>query len=163
MHNAYIGIGTNIEPRFSRMQEALESLRMLGEPLLTSCIYETTPVGYGDQPDFLNAAMLLSTDMSAAELHTALKAMEQHLGRKHRERWHEREIDFDLLMFDNDVINTPTLTVPHPELHRRAFVLVPLAEIAPDLIHPILHESVSRSLAELGGVSDGVHVYSNLD
>jgi 2-amino-4-hydroxy-6-hydroxymethyldihydropteridine diphosphokinase len=163
MHHAYIGIGTNIEPRHSRIMQGVEALTLLGTVADQSEVYETTPMGYTEQADFLNAAVHLTTDLSVEELHSALKALELHLGRQHRERWHEREIDFDLLLFNDEVVHTPALTVPHPELHHRAFVLVPLAQIAPNLVHPILKKTVMQSLGDLGGMGDGVHVYSNPD
>lgn len=162
-HTAYIGIGTNIEPRLDRMNEAIDRLKLIGELDARSGYYETTPIGYSEQADFLNAVVRLATDLSATELHAALKALELHLGRQHRERWHEREIDFDLLFFDDEVIDTDTLSVPHPELHRRSFVLVPLAEIAPALVHPITRNTIAQSLSDLGGTGDEVHVYSKPD
>ncbi|HET9135585.1 MAG TPA: 2-amino-4-hydroxy-6-hydroxymethyldihydropteridine diphosphokinase [Candidatus Kapabacteria bacterium] len=157
---AYIGLGTNIEPRAKRMQEAIDTLKKLGTAVALSSIYETTPVGYFDQADFLNTVMAIETELSVEVLHRSLKELEGQLGRQHRERWHEREIDLDLLLFGDAIIESEGLTVPHPQLHNRAFVLIPLAEIAPSVIHPILHKPVSDLLADLPIDESSIHVYS---
>lgn len=157
---AYIGLGTNIEPRAKRMQEATKALETLGNRKALSSIYETAPVGYKGQPDFLNAVMAIETELTVEALHAKLKALEAELGRQHRERWHEREIDLDLLFFDDVIFETPSLTVPHPQLQHRAFVLIPLAEIAPSLVHPILQRAITDLLSDLKADESSVHVYS---
>ena len=106
-------------------------------------------MGYSDQPNFLNGVVELHTRLNAEDLRAGLRKIELELGRQVRPRWHEREIDLDLLFFDDEIIASPSLTVPHPELHRREFVLKPLAEIAPNFVHPTLGKTISELLAEL--------------
>ncbi len=161
MHIAYIGIGTNIEPRLSRIEEAIELLRTVGKIINASSIYETAPFGFTEQSDFLNAVVSLEVETDPLALHQKLKDLEIILGRNKRERWHEREIDFDLLMYDQEVIHTENLTVPHPGISTRAFVLVPFSEIAPTLYHPILHRTIESLLSDLGDDTASVHVYSS--
>jgi 2-amino-4-hydroxy-6-hydroxymethyldihydropteridine diphosphokinase len=160
MSIAYIGLGTNIEPRGKRMQEAIAAIEAFGKRIGLSSIYETIPVGFTDQSDFLNAVMAIETDLTVELLHKKLKELELQLGRQHRERWHEREIDLDLLLFGDAVVETEGLTLPHSQLQNRAFVLIPLAEIAPLVIHPIFHKTISDLLADLPIDESSVHVYS---
>lgn len=149
MHNAYIGIGTNIEPRTERIKKAFKSLEQFGTLEKKSSIYETAPYGFTKQADFLNAAVKLRTELKVEQLHEALRLSEKALGRTERLRWHEREIDFDILFYDDVVMNSENLTIPHPELPYRAFVLVPMNEIAPDLIHPVIKKNIASLLQEL--------------
>ncbi len=114
-----------------------------------SHVYETPPWGYEDQPAFLNMVVKAETGLGPESLLKNLKQLEVELGREQNFRWGPRLIDLDILFYDNMVIDTPPLVIPHPRLHERAFVLVPLADVAPDLIHPIFQKSVSQLLAEV--------------
>ncbi len=159
MHNVYIGIGTNIEPRSERILKAIESLTQFGIIEKRSLIYETAPFGYTDQPNFLNAAILLRTNSELVELHEGLKLLEKKLERIERQRWHEREIDFDILFYDAVTLISKTLTVPHPQLQNRAFVLVPLNEIASDLFHPVFKKNIASLLQELSYEKSSICIF----
>jgi 2-amino-4-hydroxy-6-hydroxymethyldihydropteridine diphosphokinase len=133
---AYIGLGSNVGDRLAHLREALAALRSKGVKVTrVSSVYETDPVG-PPQDDYLNAAAEVSTDLSPADLVRALKEAESDAGRRQRERWGPREIDLDLLLYGQETIDEVGVTVPHPELTHRAFVLVPLIEIAPLLDLP---------------------------
>ena len=141
---AYVGIGTNIEPRRNRMDAAIKALNELGKLLRVSSIYESEPYGVEEQPRFLNAVAAITTDLTARQLYTALKDLEISLGRQSRQRWHEREIDFDILFFGNTTVDEKDLIIPHADLIHRSFVLIPLAEIAPNIVHPVLRKTVKE-------------------
>jgi 2-amino-4-hydroxy-6-hydroxymethyldihydropteridine diphosphokinase len=119
-------------------------------------MYTTDPVGYVDQPEFINCAAVVRTTLAPQELLDRLRAIERKLGRIARTKWREREIDIDIVLIDDLVIDEESLTVPHPEMHRRRFVLAPLAEIAPDAVHPRLHLTVAELLASCSDEA-GVH------
>ena len=151
MAHAYIGFGSNIDDRLTYITQALQLL-LEGDNvslIKVSSLYETEPVGYEEQGWFLNGVVAIETGLSVHELLPLLKEIERDVGRQHRTRWGPREVDLDLLIYDQCSINTPDLIVPHPEMHLRSFVLVPFAEIAPEVLHPILQENVQSLLANL--------------
>jgi 2-amino-4-hydroxy-6-hydroxymethyldihydropteridine diphosphokinase len=138
-HKAFIGLGANLGDRRAGLDRALELLSDDDVRVVAASRYrETDPIGYLDQPRFLNAAALVETELSARELLDRLLAIEQELGRVRGEspRFGPRTIDLDLLLYDHDVIEEPMLSVPHPRLHERRFVLEPLHELDPGLVVP---------------------------
>jgi 2-amino-4-hydroxy-6-hydroxymethyldihydropteridine diphosphokinase len=157
-HRAFIGIGTNLGDRLANYHEALERIGKLRQTRIVrqSSIYETEPVGDVIGP-FLNGAVEAETDLSAEVLMQQLLSIERAMGRKRvrmpkgaaRVKYKPRVIDLDLLFFDNELVDSPKLTVPHPRLQERRFVLVPMSELAPALIHPRLNASISELLAGL--------------
>lgn len=153
-HRVYLGLGSNLGDREFNLLQAIERLRLLGDVVKVSRPYETDPVGYLDQPKFLNVALLLETDLDPWTLLGQLKAAEADLGRVETIRFGPRTIDLDILIFDDLVISDPALTIPHPRLKERAFVLVPLSEIAPDLVVP----GIGLTVRELADRVDGVGV-----
>jgi 2-amino-4-hydroxy-6-hydroxymethyldihydropteridine diphosphokinase len=136
---AYIGIGSNLDDPVSQVKEALEELDGIPDSVLVSqsSLYASKPMGPADQPDYVNAVAALDTLLSPEELLQALQKIEQRLGREREgEKWGPRIIDLDLLLYGKKTIKTDTLTVPHPGLHERDFVIIPLAEIAGNLNIP---------------------------
>ena len=138
MNIAYVALGANIGEPAATVLAAITALAGLPESrvLRSSSLYRTTPVGLRNQPDFINAAAALETALSAEALLDALLDLEVRFGRHRRDRIGPRTLDLDLLLYNDSEIDQPRLTVPHPRLHLRAFVLCPLAEIAPDLTIP---------------------------
>lgn len=136
MTTAFVGLGSNLGDREGYLLAALRAMPACGLAVdAVSSVYETDPLG-PPQPDYLNAVAKVSTGLPAREVLAALKAIEAQLGREHTERWGPREIDLDLLLYGDEMIDTDDLCVPHPEMTKRSFVLVPLLEIAPDLDLP---------------------------
>lgn len=151
MATAYIGIGSNLGERAQNIERAITMLAESGIKLIArSSLIETAPWGVTDQPMFMNAALKAETALTPHDLLGALKDIERRMGRLfEQERWGPRVIDLDILLYDDDVIDTRDLKIPHPHMHERAFVLAPLNEIAPDATHPVLCKSVSKLLNEL--------------
>lgn len=142
---AYVGVGSNLGDREATIRAAIDALPGV---IAVSQLRETDPVGVTDQPAFLNGAVALETELSPRELLDRLLAVERELGRERRERWGPRTIDLDLLLYGDEAIDEAGLTVPHPRLHERRFVLEPLADIAPALVIQG-HGRVKDLLAEL--------------
>jgi len=150
---AYIGLGANLGERLPALCQACLRLDKLGTIKVISSIYETEPVGFADQPSFLNAVISLETEREPGQLMSGLLRIEHELGRVRTFPNAPRAIDLDLLFYDDAVIERSDLVVPHPRLHERAFVLVPLNEIGPDLVHPQLKASVGDLLQRLGPIT----------
>jgi 2-amino-4-hydroxy-6-hydroxymethyldihydropteridine diphosphokinase len=152
---AAIALGSNLNSQFGtpagNLLEALRRLQDLGQVTAVSRFHETAPVGYTDQPRFVNAAALLETDVLPIDLLRGLLAIEHSMGRDRAAAVPKgpRIIDLDLLLYGTVVLDHPALTLPHPALHERAFVLAPLAEIAPNWQHPTLHRSIQQLLQTL--------------
>jgi len=149
--NAFIGLGSNLGEREAQIRMALDDLARLPASRLirASSLYDSEPVGDVDQPNFLNAVAELETELTARQLLWNLLLIERRLGRVRVQRWGPRSIDLDLLLYGSLVVDDPDLQVPHPELTRRSFVLVPLVELDPLLVHPVTGESLLTHLGWL--------------
>lgn len=149
MNKAYLLIGGNLGQVKENLANARRSIEaQIGSIQAASCLYQTAAWGLEDQPDFLNQVLLVHSDMAAPALLAAMLHIEQQLGRVRDIKNGPRLIDIDLLFFNDEIIELPDLKVPHPLLHTRNFTLFPLAELAPDLVHPVLHKSVQELLAD---------------
>lgn len=145
----YLALGTNLGDRSANLRAAVAALPPKVEVSNESRIYETPPWGFENQPAFLNMAIKGRTNLEPQSLLRHLKELEVQLGREQSFRWGPRLIDIDILFYDDLVVDTLSLVIPHPRLQERAFVLVPLADLAPDLVHPILEKTVKEMLADV--------------
>ena len=152
MVTAYLGVGTNIGNKRGNLITAAALLaERVGDVLALSTIYETEPWGFDSENTFLNAVIVLQTSLTPFELLDATRLIEIELGRVEKSdgTYHDRTIDIDLLMVDDMILHTDHLTLPHPLLHKRAFVMEPLAEVASDVRHPVLGKTIRELLIEL--------------
>ena len=149
-HRVHIGLGSNLGDRRANTAEASEKVSKLPAPRVVraSSLYESEPLGNA-KTWFVNSVIEVETDLGPELLLKKLKAIEEAMGRKRvkGKRWGSRVIDLDILLFDQDVVDKRTLKIPHPEMHKRRFVLLPLAELAPQVVHPQLGQTVSTMLA----------------
>jgi 2-amino-4-hydroxy-6-hydroxymethyldihydropteridine diphosphokinase len=138
----HLSLGSNVGDREANLRAAIEKLAALGEVTTVSSYYETEPVDYLAQPWFLNCALTMTTELMPRQLLAALLKIEQEMGRKRVQLKGPRVIDLDILLFGSSVVETAQLTIPHPAMHERRFVLEPLAEIAPEVRHPVFKRTI---------------------
>jgi len=150
MPKAFVALGSNLGDRRKNITEAVEKMKERGINIIKmSSIIETEPYGYKEQGKFLNAVCLVETELSPSELLDALIEIEREMGRERKIRWGPRNIDLDLIFYEDRVIREERLMVPHPDAHNRIFVMGPAAEIDPDFIHPVLKKKLGEICKEL--------------
>jgi len=149
MNKVFLLIGGNMGDRLQNLHQAIDLLvETCGPVTQQSAVYETAAWGITDQPAFLNQALALTTVLTAQELITTVLSVEEKMGRHRLEKFGPRIIDIDILFFNDDIMDEPNLTIPHPQLQNRRFVLAPMEEIAPELVHPVLHKTIEQLLQE---------------
>src|ERR1700756_3011887 len=146
---AYLSLGSNVGDREKYLREAIHKLKTLGSVRSVSSFYETEPVEFAEQPWFVNCAVALETSQSTSQLMSAVLEIEREMGRQRLQKKGPRIIDIDILLFDDEIVNTPDLTIPHPGMRGRRFVLEPLAEIATQALHPVLKKTIGELLHDL--------------
>jgi 2-amino-4-hydroxy-6-hydroxymethyldihydropteridine diphosphokinase len=153
-HIVYLALGSNLGNRAANLKEALAALPPQMEVKSKSKIYETPPWGYIDQQKFLNMAVKVTTYLDPEPLLKHLKRLEVALGRKETFQNGPRVIDMDILLYDDRILESPVVRIPHPRMHERGFVLLPLMDIAPDLLHPVKKQAIRdlAALCDLGGI-----------
>ncbi|MHB9056073.1 MAG: 2-amino-4-hydroxy-6-hydroxymethyldihydropteridine diphosphokinase [Paludibacteraceae bacterium] len=142
----FLGLGTNLGDKEFNLNRAIQQIGFeIGSVLNISSFYESKAWGFQSDNEFLNAVILVESKLSAPEILEKAKKIEQKMGRilKSDVSYHDRTIDIDILLYDNQIVELPNLKIPHPLLHKRDFVLIPLMEIAPDLVHPLLNETIT--------------------
>lgn len=151
MSKVMIGVGSNLGDREFLIRKAIEAMRDLpGTAVIgVSSLYDTDPVGGEEQPAYLNAVVRIETALDPRELLWQLLLIEKRMGRVRTQRWGPRPIDLDLLFYGKEIRDEPDLKIPHPEAHKRAFVLLPLAELDPEFVHPVTGESIRKMISTL--------------
>lgn len=153
MAEIYLGLGTNLGDKEANLNAAIDEIsKRVGEIASLSAYYMTEPWGFDSQNSFLNAVCKARTALSPSEVLSVTQAIEKDLGRLKKSvdgQYSDRPIDIDILLYDDLVLNTHNLVIPHPLMHQRLFVMEPLAEIAPELVHPVLHRSIKEILEEM--------------
>ena len=159
-NNIFLGLGSNIDDRVTYLKTATSLIGSCADIKIvqSSLIYETEPWGIRNQKSFLNQVLKTECSLSAPDLLTFVKEVEIKTGRTERAKWHEREIDIDVLFYDNEIISTEKYKLPHGEIQNRKFVMVPMCEIAPDFLHPVLNKSMKQLLEETKDISE-VKIY----
>ena len=155
----YLLLGANLNDRVQTLRRAADLIaERIGHVVRQSGLYKTAPWGVTDQPAFLNQVLAVETTLEPEAVLIQTQGIEQELGRVRYEKWGARIIDVDILYYDGLVIHSETLTVPHPYLHQRRFTLVPLAEIAPDFVHPVLLKTTVELLTECADIGEAVNL-----
>ena len=156
--SVYLSLGSNLGDREANLRRAVEALQEELTVTALSSLYETEPVGVLQQPSFLNLALAATTDLAPFDLLALVKRVEREVGRRPTFRWGPRVVDVDIILFGDHIVDTAELIIPHREMTRRAFVLIPLAEIAPDAVDPVTGTSVRRLAEQVDG-AEGVRRY----
>jgi 2-amino-4-hydroxy-6-hydroxymethyldihydropteridine diphosphokinase len=146
---AYLSLGSNIGDRAANLREAIERLRSMGNAGAVSSLYETEPIEFTKQPWFLNCVVEIETGLSPTKLLDGILEIEKQMGRHREKKKGPRNIDLDILFYGDEIVDGPELTIPHPAMHERRFVLAPLAEIAPEVRHPVSKKTVRELLESL--------------
>ncbi|HXL56811.1 MAG TPA: 2-amino-4-hydroxy-6-hydroxymethyldihydropteridine diphosphokinase [Chitinophagaceae bacterium] len=155
MNKAYLLTGGNLGNRLNNLDDAAKLIEQYcGKIVQQSSIYKTAAWGFKDQPDFYNQVLAITTNLSPEQLMQKLLAIEEKMGRKREVKMGPRIIDIDILLFNDEIIHQSHLSIPHPRLHERRFALTPLAEIAPNIIHPVLHKTSQELLLECSDTLD---------
>jgi len=154
MHKVFVGIGTNLGDRHKNIEDTFKNLQFYNLKIIkTSPVYETEPYGLREQPNFLNCVVEIETEEPPEELLKKFLKIEKEMGRERKIPWGPRIIDLDILFYENLIINEENLKIPHPDIENRFFVLKPLSDIAPRLVHPIFKKTIKQMLKDLEGPS----------
>ncbi len=145
----YLSLGSNVGDRKAQLRDALASLGAAGKIVAVSSFYETEPVDFTRQPWFLNCAVALETRQTPRQLMASILGIEEKMGRRRVQKKGPRTIDIDILLFGETILDSPELTIPHPAMHQRRFVLEPLAELAPEVVHPVFQKTIRELLNAL--------------